>query len=134
MANQPGSKDKDDDSWGKLASDLLGIQFNATEDDDFDLTEDEPVQSTPAPTGLAGIEPVAARVDEPDVSFPEDDEVEASAISPTMQAEPVDSTQDEVEAPQEVRGDQRDDSEKDIWDLLESWNWDEPNRESSRTR
>lgn len=155
LPNSGGSKDKDDDSWGKLASDLFGIQFGGApdDDDDFDLTEDEPVAApVPAPVGLAAVEPIAAApveeepdlsFDEPDLSFPEEDETPAPQPKRAPQAEKIVSRPQpvlpaergtEVEADAPVRADKRDENEKDIWDLLESWNWDEPNRESSRAR
>jgi hypothetical protein len=48
MANpaQRGSA-PDDDSWGKIASDLFGIQFN--DDDDFELPDDEAPVAEPRP-------------------------------------------------------------------------------------
>lgn len=164
MANQPprsgGSTNKDDDSWGKLASDLFGIQFGGApddDDDDFDLTDDEPAVTVPvvaAPTGLAAVEPVPqASIEEPDLSFPEDDDVVAPPVrkperkiepKPVKRAESIvaaapktdDEEEEEVEEVEtaDVRGDKRDESEKDIWDLLETWNWDEPNRDASRVR
>lgn len=149
MANQPprsgASKEKDDDSWGKLASDLFGIQFGKTDDDDFDLPDEEaspvatPSETKPTPT-LADVVPVAesAKVhseEEPDVSFPEEDDIPAPVVKPKpraevkVQAEPVDDVDDDEPVP--TSGAQID-SEKDIWNLLESWNWDEQPRETSR--
>ena len=47
MANpaQRGST-PDDDSWGKIASDLFGIQFH---DDDFELPDDDAPVKKPQP-------------------------------------------------------------------------------------
>lgn len=145
MANQPprsgGSKDKDDDSWGKLASDLFGIQFGApSDDDDFDLTEDEPAAAPPvsAPVGLAAVEPISVE-EEPDVSFPEDDEddivapvVKTESPRPAARPERKEVRAERVEPAEakEPAPEKGDEAEKDIWDLLESWNWDEPNREA----
>ena len=82
MAKQPpsASKTKDDDSWGKLASDLLGIQFGGA-DDDFDLPDDEPptaksipAEVSPSPEAISGSKArVAEQASEPDLSFPEED-------------------------------------------------------------
>ena len=82
MAKQPPavSKNKDDDSWGKLASDLLGIQFGGA-DDDFDLPDDEPpaAKSIPAEVAPAAVVALgmkgraAEKTPEPDLSFPEED-------------------------------------------------------------
>jgi hypothetical protein len=140
MANQlprsGGSKDKDDDSWGKLASDLFGIQFGgASDDDDFDLTDDEPTPQAPASPAASILEATPASrpvvEEEPDLSFPEDDEVApAAAVEVVTNSVAIEAAADEEEP--EAPRDPRDESEKDIWDLLESWNWDEPNRESSR--
>ncbi len=147
MANQPprsgGSKDKDDDSWGKLASDLFGIQFGAPsddDDDDFDLTDDEPAAAPPvsAPVGLAAVEPISVD-EEPDVSFPEDDDddivtpvVRTESPRPAARPERKEVRAERVEPPEakEPAPEKGDEAEKDIWDLLESWNWDEPNREA----
>ena len=59
MANsaQRGSN-PDDDSWGKIASDLFGIQFN--EDDDFELPDDESPVTKPQPVSPSSPAPVAA--------------------------------------------------------------------------
>ncbi len=126
MAKQPphsGSpKDKDDDSWGKLASDLFGIQFGGT-DDDFDLPDEESSLAeipkvAPTPESSAAINktptPTTESAPEPDLSF-SGDEGEQGALA-------------------ETRPNPRAESEKDIWDLLESWNWDEPAKETPRTR
>ena len=43
----------DDDSWGRIASDLFGIQFN--DDDDFELPDDDaPVKPQPVAAEKTG--------------------------------------------------------------------------------
>ena len=84
MANpsQPGPG-PDDDSWGKIASDLFGIQFN--DGDDFELPDDDaprksqpttPVQSVPVEN--QAVEQPASTVESEDDST---EEVETSKPS-----------------------------------------------------
>jgi hypothetical protein len=124
MAKSPpqsdSSKNKNDDSWGKLATDLLGIQFSDSEDD-FDFPEDRSSQIAPRVAEHELLMDVTAsaggRPFEPDLSFPDDD-------IPEMATEPeidLDSSN------------HRDDSKKDIWDMLDDWNWEEPVKPVART-
>lgn len=152
MAKQPpsASKNKDDDSWGKLASDLLGIQFGGA-DDDFDLPDDEPpaAKSIPAevtPPSVATPElkgRVAEQAPEPDLSFPEedlsfpeDDDVSApakKAVAAERRPERREvaaeqGSDDEPAREREPAKRAREDGDRDIWDALESWNFDEPHK------
>ena len=133
MAKQPlssgSSKNKDDDSWGKLASDLLGIQFGGP-DDDFDLPDEDaplakPIATETTPAALSESKPVMAQQQaEPDLSFPEDDEDEVAADA-EKDVEPVSA--------EKASADEREVNEPDIWDQLESWNWDEPVKPAPRS-
>ena len=152
MAKQPpaASKNKDDDSWGKLASDLLGIQFGGA-DDDFDLPDDEPpaAKSIPAevaPAAVAASElkgRVAEQAPEPDLSFPEedlsfpeDDDVsvpEKKTIAAERRPERREVAAEQGSGDEPVRDREpakraREDGDRDIWDALESWNFDEPHK------
>ena len=142
MAKQPpasgSSKNKDDDSWGKLASDLLGIQLGGA-DDDFDLPDEEVppakpvVAATPsAPASVSDFKPTASQQQaepdlsfpEDDLSFPEDDDDEVAADS-EKDVEPV--------SIEETTAHSRHENEPDIWDQLESWNWEEPVKPAPRS-
>jgi len=156
MANQPprsgASKDKDDDSWGKLASDLFGIQFAKPDDDDFDLPDDEsPLATAPQPEvksgpTLADVVPVTEAAgsnfeEEPDLSFPEEDEPAVATPKPVVKSKTAPPKKEvnevvveENEADEDASVHSKPDTEKDIWDLLETWNWDEAPRDSNRGR
>src|SRR4051794_21588234 len=91
----------DDDSWGKIASDLFGIQFN---DDDFELPDDD----APAPK----VPPVTPASPSPVASSPVEEE-----LVPAAEA-------DENDEPAKVKVPGNEDHDE-FWDILESWNWDE---------
>ena len=114
MANtpKPGSN-PDDDSWGKIASDLFGIQFN--DDDDFELPDDDaPVKSQPV--AQASSEPVASRSLEETFEAAESEDAAA-------EPEPVKKSS--------AAGDEDHD---EFWDILESWNWDESTKTPSQSK
>lgn len=113
MANtsKPGSH-PDDDSWGKIASDLFGIQFN--DDDDFELPdEDRPTKSQPEPPVQEAPVAQAAEIERRDEGVPQEDLVEPVG-EPAKAAVPGDEDHDE------------------FWDILESWNWDEPAKAAAK--
>ena len=113
MANpsQHGSG-PDDDSWGKIASDLFGIQFNDA--DDFELPDDDaPAKPQPAPPVSSG--PVAIQLTD----------------EPHPAAEPENTVEDPEPAKTTVAGNEDHD---EFWDILESWNWDENKKEASKPR
>ena len=98
----------DDDSWGKIATDLFGIQFN--EDDDFELPDDQaPVAKTPPVSPV--IAPAISKAPEETVHHKHADvieEVVAEEATPDKKGK-VPGNEDHDE----------------FWDILESWNWDE---------
>ena len=69
---------KDDDSWGKLASDLFGIDLGPQ--DDFDFADAEPVTTPAAPPPASVPEPIIAEdVAPPEASAPTDEPTESQA-------------------------------------------------------
>ena len=100
------SSHSDDDSWGKIASDLFGIQFN--EDDDFELPDDDSPAAKPQPVDPVVPAPVKALAETPDVV--------SDVEIPEEPAKPAKGTSD---------GNQDND---EFWDILESWNWDETSK------
>src|SRR4051812_39494413 len=114
MANpsQRGSA-PDDDSWGKIASDLFGIQFN--DDDDFELPDDDaPVKPKPESTVASGSAANVPSAELAETGFEEDVELEES-VEPAKSAVTGDEDHDE------------------FWDILESWNWDESSNQAAKT-
>ncbi|WP_373651936.1 hypothetical protein [Schlesneria sp. DSM 10557] len=111
MANpaQRGST-PDDDSWGKIASDLFGIQFN--DDDDFELPDDEaPVAESHSAAAVTGSSLSSSAAEMETVAEAGFDEVEETAqeVVETDKKSTVPGNEDHDE----------------FWDILESWNWDE---------
>jgi len=120
MANpaQRGSA-PDDDSWGKIASDLFGIQFN--DDDDFELPDDEAPVAEPRPvTSDSGASATVAAFIEESNSEAGFEETEAAISEPA-----------EAEKKPSVAGNEDHD---EFWDILESWNWDESAKPSPTSR
>lgn len=90
MARPPrplGSKD-DDDSWGKLASDLLGVNLNQTPD--FDFPEPDPLPSAPDETSPGDSPEASAPVEEPS-------QAEQPAVD-TVEEQPHDDYWDALES------------------------------------
>lgn len=99
----PTNPKEDDDSWGKLASDLLGIDLNV--DEDLEFPEPEPPAAPP--TAEVAAKPPAA-IEELPAGFEDEDEsskapavpeafVEAQAVAPEPDA---------------------------YWSALEEWDWE----------
>lgn len=94
---------KDDDSWGKLASDLFGIDLGPQ--DDFDFAEAEKPPAPPQPP-VEEAAPVAAAPEADDEPLAEFAEGEDDAGDVPAEAEPA--------------------AERDeYWDALETWDWNE---------
>lgn len=101
---------KDDDSWGKLASDLFGIDLGPQ--DDFDFAEAEKPAAPPATSlGTASSPVVDAASSEVPLSegFADDGEDDDTQV------------EDAAEEAVEVERD-------DYWDALETWDWNEGER------
>ncbi|MBM4074733.1 MAG: hypothetical protein FJ267_03725 [Planctomycetes bacterium] len=125
MSKQPPTpnspKSNDDESWGKLATDLLGIQFGsgADDDDDLDLLEDDDRPTSVQKEGNRSEDPTC--------------DVQESSNSADLfslvkeQLETGDSLPGGSASEAEIdKSESRGEDEKDIWDLLGDWNWDEP--------
>ncbi len=139
---RPGAPRGDDDSWGKLASDLFGIKLD--EDEDLDISDLVPPVVVPAsPPPVTPPPPAAAEsvreIDLADMDFEsdeEDDDAEEDAFTasdenrestPTAEADEFSEANNEEE---EAELEESPTAEKDdFWDALESWDW-EPGEES----
>ena len=112
MANpaQRGST-PDDDSWGKIATDLFGIQFN--DDDDFELPDDQaPVAKTP-PVSPSPVGATTSKAEEVHHADKIEEVVAEEPEPPKKGTTPGNEDHDE------------------FWDILESWNWDETSKSSA---
>lgn len=98
-----GAKD-DDDPWGKLATDLFGVDFNQTPD--FDFSELEP----PAPVPVSKPQPPA----EPEPQNQHAVAADTSIREPEHLEEPEEPSEAAAEPPRDP-----------YWDALESWEWEE---------
>ncbi len=114
MAN-PTSRgsSSDDDSWGKIASDLFGIQFN--DGDDFELPDDD-APKKPQPVTPVSSESVASELLKERLSAVESEEDLAEEVEPVKASVAGNEDHDE------------------FWDILESWNWDESTKQSPPSR
>lgn len=142
MAADPHKLPRDDDSWGKLASDLFGINLSA---DDLDLSDIEPPPPPVAPAPHAAPpQPVAAasKVDEIDLAdmdfdaddadFDDDEEDEdeiaappaAAPITASSMSDDDDDEEDDDDDDEEASTESQPDGGDDFWDALESWDWE----------
>jgi hypothetical protein len=136
---------RDDDSWGKLASDLFGIDLSADELDLSDIEPPPPPVAPAPPAAPAPSQPVAAtpvEIDLADMDFEADDadfdedesedEAEsapvshtASAVASAAFAEDEEEVDEDDEDLDDADDDEPSDAQEDsFWDALESWDWE----------
>lgn len=121
-SRQPGKDD--DDSWGKLASDLFGIQFD--DEAEFDLPDED--EAPVKPVAVSAAAPVAAApfVEDLDADFDDDDDDEDD-LDDEDDDDDDELEEDEDEVAEAVAESALAEREPDdFWDALAEWDWDEP--------
>jgi ribonuclease E len=110
----------EDDSWGKLANELLGINLGAEEDLDLSDLEPPPLEAPP-PAPQPAATPAAEAIDLSEMDFEadvEEEEEEKPIVAAAAEVEPAIEGEEVASEPAATA------EADDFWDVLESWDWE----------